>query len=124
MASTYTYVYITFESFLDGYSTKERQFTLAPPMITIHTFDDIYNVMSTWRWRLNTAPPVKVLGIVDIFPNPVQRVYRCSSSDMFLQSFAWICAVFLGGVAAHWAIMIVEAHTIVLLHLFVHATLS
>lgn len=59
---------------------------------------------------------MKIMSVVDVFPNPVQRVDRRSPSDVFLQSFASVDTILLGCVAANRAFMIVDAITVVLLH--------
>jgi hypothetical protein len=63
---------------------------------------------------------MKMLSVVNIFPDSVQRIHRCSPSDVFLKSFAPVYTVLVGSVAANWTVVDLDTHTVMLLHLFAH----
>jgi hypothetical protein len=61
-----------------------------------------------------------MLSVVHLLPDPVKRICRCSSSDVFLKSFAFVHTVFACTIAAHRTAVGFYTHTVMLLHLFDH----
>jgi hypothetical protein len=72
-------------------STLECVLTPDSPLISMHSPDDCYYFVSTWRLALSTTSPVKMLSVVHILPDPVQRIHHRSSSDVL---FAPVYTVF------------------------------
>ena len=123
----YTFVYTfvitfmnTFISVLHCHSctAAESYLTFSTPIVSVHSLYYFHNVASAWCMLLLlcSCTPGETLSIEHLFPDSMQGISCCRSTNMFLKCFPCVHAALAGSIVAHWTRECVHAIFVMLIH--------